>query len=229
MDTYRYDIHIHSAVSPCADNDMTPVTIVGTAMLSGLDFVAIADHNSIEHVPVALAAGKAYGIKVVPAIELQTREDIHIVCLFEKYEDLVAFTEKIPFSTRPNEEEFFGEQLIYDEDDEVIGKVERMLLDSADISSDDVPALIKEFNGVAIPAHIDREGNSMLSILGTITEGYPVVEFSTRAKPKMIEEWSKTHGVIIDSDAHTLASISTRGQIELEEYTVKCFLDHLRG
>ena len=69
----------------------------------------------------------------------------------------------------------------------------------------------------------------MLSILGTITEGYPVVEFSTRAKPEMIEEWSKTHGVIIDSDAHTLTSISTLGQIELEEYTVKCFLDHLRG
>ena len=229
MDTYRYDIHIHSAVSPCADNDMTPVTIVGSAMLSGLDFVAIADHNSIAHVPVALKAGKAYGIKVVPAIELQTREDIHIVCLFEKYDDLVGFVDRIPFSQRPNQEEFFGEQLIFDEDDEVIGKEDRMLLDSADISCDDVPALIREFNGVAIPAHIDREGNSMLSILGTIVDGFPVVEFSTRASQEMIEEWSKTHGIVIDSDAHTLASISTRGQIELEEYTVKCFLDHLRG
>lgn len=229
MDTFRYDVHIHSAVSPCADNDMTPVTIVGSAVLSGLDFVAIADHNSIAHVPVALKAGKAYGIKVIPAIELQTREDIHIVCLFEKYDDLVAFVDKIPFSQRPNEEEFFGEQLIYNEDDEVIGKETRMLLDSADISCDEVPALVKEYGGVAIPAHIDREGNSMLSILGTIVDGFPVVEFSTKAKPEMIDKWSKTHGVIIDSDAHTLYNISKIGQIELEEYTVKCFLDHLRG
>ncbi len=229
MDSYRYDIHIHSAVSPCAENDMTPVTIVGTAVLSGLDFVAIADHNSIAHVPVALKAGKAYGIKVVPAIELQTREDIHIVCLFEKYEDLSAFVERIPFSTRENEEEFFGEQLIYDEDDEIIGKEKRMLLDSADISCDDVPALVKEFGGVAIPAHIDREGNSMLAILGTIVDGFPIVEFSTKASQDMIDEWSKTHGVVIDSDAHTLESISTRGRIELEEYTVKSFIDRLRG
>jgi hypothetical protein len=208
---------------------MTPVNIVGSAVLGGLDFVAIADHNTIAHVPVALKAGKEYGIKVVPAIELQTREDVHVVCLFERYEDLVGFVERIPFSQRPNQEEFFGEQLIFDEDDEVVGKEERMLLDSADLSCNDVPMLIKEFNGVAIPAHIDREGNSMLSILGTIVEGFPVVEFSTRASQDMIEEWSKTHGIVIDSDAHTLESIATRGQIELEEYTVKSFLDHLRG
>ena len=69
---YRCDLHIHSALSPCAEKEMTPVTIVGQAALSGLDFVAIADHNAIGHVPLAVRAGEEFGVNVVPAVEVQT-------------------------------------------------------------------------------------------------------------------------------------------------------------
>ena len=79
---YRYDLHIHSALSPCAEEEMTPVTIVGQAALSGLDFVAIADHNAIGHVPLALRAGEEFGVRGVPAVEVQTSEDIHLLCMF---------------------------------------------------------------------------------------------------------------------------------------------------
>ena len=60
MGLYRYDLHIHSALSPCAEKDMTPVTIVGLAKANGLDFVAVSDHNSIKNVEVAIRAGEFY-------------------------------------------------------------------------------------------------------------------------------------------------------------------------
>lgn len=87
----KYDLHVHSALSPCADDDMTPATIVGYAKLSGLDAVAVSDHNAIGNVAVALAAGEAYGVCVVPAMELQTAEDIHVLCLFDTLAHLTAF------------------------------------------------------------------------------------------------------------------------------------------
>lgn len=228
MMKYLYDLHIHSALSPCAENDMTPVTIVGQAKLSGLDFVAIADHNAIGNVEVALAAGEAYGIAVVPAIELQTSEDIHILCLFERFGDLKAFFGEIKFSQLKNRKDIFGDQIIFDEDDNIVGEEERMLLASADISSEDVPALAERYGGVAVPAHIDREMNGMLAILGAVTEGYRTVEFSSQADGAFINEWSDNRKVIIDSDAHALDDISLKGEIELKEYSVKALLDALR-
>ena len=120
MGLYHYDLHIHSALSPCAENDMTPVTIVGLAKLNGLDFVAISDHNSIKNVEVAMAAGQFYGINVVPAMELQTNEDIHILCLFRNFEGLKSFYSEINFSTRLNKPKIFGEQRIIDEDDNIV-------------------------------------------------------------------------------------------------------------
>lgn len=206
---------------------MTPVTIVGTAKLLGLDFVAIADHNAIAHVPVALAAGEAYGVNVVPAIELQTEEDIHILCLFKTYEHLKSFFGEIEFSQRKNRADVFGRQLVFDEDDNVVAEEERMLLDSAKISSDDVPSLVAKYDGVAIPAHIDRDANSMLNILGAITDGYRTVELSTRADDEQIAKWSKTHTVIVDSDSHMLDTISAKGEIELDDGTVSAFVDRL--
>ena len=111
----------------------------------GLDFVAIADHNAIGHVPLALRAGEEFEINVVPAVEIQTREDIHLLCLFERYDDLEKFFSEIPFSERKNREELFGEQLYFDEDDNIIGKEDRMLLDSAAVSCDDVRELAESW------------------------------------------------------------------------------------
>ena len=114
---FKFDLHIHSALSPCAEKEMTPVTIVGSAALIGLDFVAIADHNAIGHVPVAMKAGDAFGVSVVPAVEVQTNEDIHLLCLFPTYGELEAFFRELPLSERKNRADLFGEQLYFDEDD----------------------------------------------------------------------------------------------------------------
>lgn len=66
-----------------------------------------------------------------------------------------------------------------------------MLLDSAAVSCDDVRELAESCGGVAIPAHIDRDANSMLRILGDVPEAYRVVELSTRATDDEREYWTQ--------------------------------------
>lgn len=227
---FRYDLHIHSALSPCAENEMTPVTVVGQAKLRGLHFVAVADHNAIGHVPLAMRAGDEFGILTVPAVEIQTNEDIHLLCLFRDYESLAAFFAEIPVSERRNRPDLFGEQLLLDEDDNVIGKEDRMLLDSAAVSSDEVFELAKKYGGAAVPAHIDRDANSMLNVLGAVPEKYAAVELSTRSTAEERAYWAERRLVLVDSDAHVLDDVSdgdAAGEIELGEYSVAALVERI--
>lgn len=213
----RYDLHIHSALSPCADDEMTPCNIAGFAALDGIDIIAVSDHNAIGNVKSVMAAGMAYGVTVVPAMELQTAEDIHILCLFPCYEDLEGFYNSIKFPFVENRPDIFGNQLLMDEDDCVVGTEQRLLLNSSLISSSEVKALADGFNGVAVPAHIDRDENGMIAILGAVTDEFTAVELSARASDSMFSQYmSKYSGkVLVDSDAHTLSDIRGKGIIDL--------------
>lgn len=224
----KYDLHIHSALSPCADDNMTPSNIVGFAKLQGLDAVAIADHNAIANVKVAMDVGDAFDVVVVPAMELQTAEDIHILCLFEKFEDLQSFYNSIHFADIQNRAEIFGEQLILDEDDNVLGQEQRMLLVASGVSVEEVVSLAKQHNGIAVAAHIDREENGMVAILGTVTEDFSVVEISATAT-KQIQCYTTGRKVITNSDAHTLEDIGVAdGELEVVERSAKGILQALR-
>lgn len=224
-----YDLHIHSALSPCADDQMTPANIVGWAKLGEIDAVAIADHNAIANVKVAMAIGDAYGVVVVPAMELQTAEDIHVLCLFDNFENLQGFYDSIDFADIQNREEIFGEQWIMDEDDNVIATEPRMLLVASGISVEDVTLLANEFDGIAIPAHIDREENGMVAILGTVTEDFCVVELSPTADEN-IKKHCQNRKVITDSDAHVLEDIGkAHGSLDVDELSAKGILKALRS
>ena len=56
-----YDLHLHSCLSPCADDDMTPYNIAGMAMLLGLQLLALTDHNSAKNCPAFFSACREYG------------------------------------------------------------------------------------------------------------------------------------------------------------------------
>lgn len=213
----RYDLHIHSALSPCADDDMTPSNIAGFAALEGIDIIAVSDHNAIGNVKSVMAAGEAYGVTVVPAIELQTVEDIHILCLFPTYEDLENFYGSVRFHFVENRPDIFGNQLLIDEDDNVTGTERRLLLNGSCVSSSDVKALADRFNGVAVPAHIDRDENGMIAILGTVTDEFTAVELSSRAPDEMYRDYFVRYSgrVLVDSDAHTLSDIRGKGVTDL--------------
>ena len=149
---------------------MTPANIVGMAALKELDLIAVTDHNSCKNCPAVLTLAEAYGLTALPGMELTTSEEVHVVCLFADLQDALAFDEyvyrhMIPF---PNNEKIFGKQQIMDVDENVIGTIPNLLINATDISFDDVYELVQTYNGIMIPAHIDKNANSLLANLGFI-------------------------------------------------------------
>ena len=176
MNRYYYDFHIHSCLSPCADNDMTPNNIAGMAALAGLNIVALTDHNSSRNCPAFFVAARKNGIIPVAGMELTTAEDIHVVCLFEQLEDALSFNDEVDGQRIliRNRSDIFGDQLITDENDEIVGREENLLTNATQIPIDALPALVRKYRGVCYPAHIDREANGIVSILGTFPEALDV-------------------------------------------------------
>lgn len=232
-----YDVHIHSCLSPCSDNTMTPNNIVNMSMLKELDIIAITDHNSIKNARVAMEVAKDKDIIVVPGMEVQTIEEVHVVCLFRNIESAIEFEKVIneKLIIIKNKKEKFGEQLIVDKDDKIIGEVENLLLSSVDITIDELIFLVNRYNGVIFPAHIDRSYASILTNLGFIPNEYNFryVEVSKGDTSKKIlanSDYINKYFILRNSDAHNLGAINEPlYSIELEEKSIDCFIDKLRG
>lgn len=241
MNKYYYDLHIHSCLSPCGDDDSTPNNIAGMATLCGLNIVALTDHNTCKNCPAFFAAAKKYGIIPIAGMELTTSEDIHVVCLFEELSDALSFDKfvennRIKVKNRPD---IFGEQLVLDENDEPICEIENLLINATSISIEDVTSVVSEYNGVCYPAHIDRDANGVIAILGTIPDcGFSFYELHDRKK---IREFSEKYGIpddrfIISSDAHYLTDMRDKEnyfEIDDEPYSSslirKRLFEFLRG
>lgn len=215
MNKYFYDLHIHSCLSPCADDDMTPNNIAGMAALNGLQIVALTDHNSCENCPPFLEACKRLGIIGIAGMELTTAEDIHLVCLFEELESAMAFSREIyghilPIDNRP---EIFGNQIVTDAADEPIKTEPRLLISATDLWMSDAIELAKKYGAHVRPAHIDRESNGIVSILGDVPVeyGFNFVEFNDRENAQRYYgnyESIKDAEMLVCSDAHHLWDIS---------------------
>ena len=124
-----YDLHLHSCLSPCGDNDMTPYNLVNMAKIFGYDIIALTDHNSCKNCESAMKIGERIGITVVPGMELCTSEEIHNVCLFPALHTAMEFSDYI-YSTLPpvkNKEKIFGEQLVMDCEDGILQREEILL------------------------------------------------------------------------------------------------------
>lgn len=224
---YLYDLHIHSALSPCADNSMTPVSIVAQASAIGLEIIAVTDHNSSRNVRSAVEVGEALDVLVVPGVEIQTNEDVHVVCYFPDCDALDAFMAEIPFTDLLNDAGVFGEQLVVNSDDEVTDTEKRLLLCGAEISETELYKLALRFGGVAVPAHVDREAYAMPAVLGGVPDYYKAVEFSAYGGGMPGFEDKVT---ITDSDAHYLEDIGRKPNfIELPERTAEALIRKLRG
>lgn len=215
MNRYFYDLHIHSCLSPCSDDDMTPNNIAGMAALKGLNIIALTDHNSCKNCPAFFEACKRQGIIAVAGMELSTAEDIHLVCLFPELDAAMAFDKEVEahLTKMDNRPEKFGNQLIMDGDDEVIGAEDKLLIMATDLWIDDAIDLVKKYGGFIRPAHIDREANGIVSILGNIPPeyGFSCFEFNSSENiPSYKERFSfiNDENVLVCSDAHHLWDIS---------------------
>ena len=215
MTRYYYDLHIHSCLSPCGDNDMTPNNIAGMAAIKGLNVLALTDHNSAKNCPAFFEACKRQGIIPIAGVELSTEEDIHLVCLFEELDDAMKFDVAIeehllPIKNRP---EIFGEQLILNGDDEPIGEVERLLISPTDLPIDEAVRFARSYGAHVHPAHIDRESNGILAVLGDIPReyGFKIFELRERENAEKISDTVEElngDNILVCSDAHQLWNIN---------------------
>lgn len=203
------DLHIHSCLSPCADDDMTPANICGMAHLKGLDAIAVTDHNSARNLPYVKEAADYYGLLLLPGMEITTREEVHLLGYFPTVEAAVAageiFSSHLP--PIPNRPEFFGRQLVTDTDDQVVAEETRMLIGATNLDLAECTEIIRSRGGVAVPAHINRGSNGLLVNLGMMPEEpeFPVVEVS----PGLPVDAGAVAGraVLHSSDAHQLGNI----------------------
>ena len=213
-----YDFHIHSCLSPCGDNDMTPNNIVNMAALSGLDTIAISDHNTIGNVKAAMEVGKSCGVNVIPGMEVETSEEVHILTLYPSLEAAEVVAKEV-YKRLPdikNKTEIFGEQIHMDCDDNIVGYEDKLLISPADISFDELYDLVKSVGGLFIPAHVDRHSYSVLTNLGFIPEEFDIkfIEVSTATTDlqSYLQARSdlKKYKVFRNSDAHYLENMSMK-------------------
>ena len=213
MSAYICDLHVHSCLSPCADNDNTPNNIAGMAFLNGVRVMALTDHNSCRNCPAFFEAARRYGLIPIPGMELTTSEDIHMVCLFPDLDDALAFGAEVDARRVriPNRKDIFGDQLIMNGEDVVTGEEPDYLTNATTISYDEAPVLAEQFHGVCYPAHIDRESNSVTAILGTVPEEpyFPTVEVHfARSIDEMKARYNLTgRRFVVSSDAHCLTDL----------------------
>ncbi len=232
-----YDLHIHSGLSPCAEPEMTPNNIVNMAVIKELDFIAICDHNAILNVSAALEVVNRDGlpIVVIPGIEVQTKEDVHLICLFRTYQQLRAFYEDIiPHLQKiPHNAKRFGDQMLFDAEDNWISSYDWSLYASIQLSVDDIVERVLQYEGDVIPAHVDRGSYSIVSNLGFISPDLPikVIEFSPEGSiTSMVNRHPalRKYKHIINSDAHELIQISEAiHTLEVSEKTVNAFFEAL--
>jgi PHP family Zn ribbon phosphoesterase len=214
------DLHIHSALSPCADEDMTPNNISNMAYLKGLNFIAVTDHNSMKNVIAVDRIASSLGVVLVPGMEIECREEVHLLCLFSELDTALQF-DKIVYDKIPdikNREKIFGTQSILNESDDIIGVETKLLLNAVDIGIDEVYKIVGNMGGVVIPSHIDRQSNSIISNLGSIPThlDFKFLEISkncseiTLSSLKKLEPNIDKYKYIRTSDAHNLGSILER-------------------
>lgn len=213
-----YDLHIHSALSPCGDADMTPNNIVGMASIKGLDVIAVTDHNTVGNVRAAMEVGRELGVTVIPGMEVETEEAVHVLTLYPSIEAAeyaaAEVYKKLPdIANRPD---IYGEQCYMDSEDNITGYEERLLISSTELSIEALFELVKTAGGLYIPAHVDKHSYSMLSNLGFMPEYMDIkyIELSKRVeseteylinKPEL-----RQYKIFRDSDAHYLGDISER-------------------
>lgn len=230
MNRYYYDFHLHSCLSPCADDDNTPSNIAGMGVVSGLNIMALTDHNTCKNCPAFFEAAKRNGIIPIAGMELTTSEDIHIIFLFEELENAMEFSREIEKRRIlfKNRVDVYGEQIIMDGEDNKIGVEENLLTPATTVSVDECPALAEKFGGICYPAHIDRQANGIIATLGTFPDikGFNCVEFHDKDK---IEEYREKYDLgnrlaLVCSDAHFLWDIRDKENyfdIDDEPYSSK--------
>ena len=212
-----YDFHMHSCLSPCAEDEMTPNNICNMAMIKGLDIIAVTDHNSTRQLRSVSIAARNIGLKMLYGMELESSEEVHVLGLFGELEKAESMQPWIDahMPVFPNRPDYFGNELLMDENDQVIGTEDRLLLVSLSADLNACVEAIHEHGGKAVLAHVLDRSNSVTNQLGFIPmdlayDGLEVKTQEQRQRVLKMHPWIKDDQVMwfVDSDAHRLIDIS---------------------
>lgn len=206
------DLHIHSCLSPCGDELMTPNNIVNMSLLKELDVIAVTDHNTAGNLPAVCKVAKEAGLAVLPGIEACSSEEVHTLCYFRTLDAAMDFSAMLyghlpPLSNQPD---FFGRQLFMDDQDEITGEEERLLIQALGLSLDELTQECIKAGGVVVPAHINRTSNSLLTSLGFVPPGAPFAALEVSRDLPIAPGAAKGYRVLHSSDAHQLENILER-------------------
>lgn len=209
MRKVRADLHLHTCLSPCADDRMQATAIVGQAKKKGLDMIGICDHNSAENAMALVKAGRREGLSVIIGMEITSSEEAHILGLFEEESALMGMQELV-YAHLPgkNYEDSFGPQTVIDEWDHVVGANHRLLIGATTLTVEHLVKAIHERSGLAIAAHVDRERFSLVGQLGFIPKALSLDAVEV-ARPSSKNNGYNNYPVITSSDAHFLQDIGT--------------------
>jgi PHP family Zn ribbon phosphoesterase len=225
----KADLHLHSVLSPCGDLLMTPAEIVKKAKKEGIEVLALTDHNSAENVEVFKYYCEKHNLKFIPAMETESKEEIHILCYFPDLSSLLKW-QQIVYDKLPeheNDEDFFGPQIKCNYNDDYQSKVKHLLAGAVDLSLEQCLAQIKKLGGVAVPSHLDRK-HSIISQLGFIPPelNLTTAEISKNSDPETIVKkfpYLKDLQFMQNSDSHYLKEIMAYQKLVLKNFSFSEF------
>jgi PHP family Zn ribbon phosphoesterase len=236
MKPYLAELHVHTVLSPCAEVEMIPPLIISEALERGIQLIAITDHNASANVQAVQKAAIQTGLTVLPGMEVQTQEEVHVLCLFDSLEQLAAWQALVDPHLPPleNDPEFFGEQFVVDDTGDFIRREERLLITSIDLSIEEVFFEVARLGGLAIPAHVDRKAFGLIANLGFVPPELPVeaLEISRRLSPEQARlalPQVRNYPLIRSGDAHRLDEILGANQFYLESPCVSEIRKALRN
>ena len=234
---FTADLHIHSCLSPCAEVDMTPRRIIAEAIRRGIDIIAISDHNSAENLEIALKIAEEKDVLVLPALEITSSEEAHLLALFGSVADALSM-QGIVYRNLPdgvNDEKFFGYQLIVNENDEILRFNRRLLINTVGLPLKGLIDTVHSLGGLAVASHIDREAFSVISQLGFIPGdmAFDALEISCGTGRERAEQAFRDYmriPWITSSDAHNLSDVGKKAtSFFLEEASFQEIAAAFRG
>ena len=228
---YQGDLHVHTVLSPCASYDMAPSFIVERARQQGLDLLAVTDHNSAENVAAVVEAARGSGLRVLPGMEVETREEVHVLTLFEEVEQVLRWQRVVyaHLPDLPNEESVFGVQVIVNAEDKPVRKEARRLLMATELSVQTVVEEVVRLGGICVAAHVDRPSYSLIQTLGFVPPDLDLAALELSRNVSAPEYASRmglsAYGIVQSSDAHNLDDL---GVVHTEFRVAAPTLDEIR-
>ena len=207
----KFDLHIHSALSPCASLEMSPAEIVRAAKAAGMGGIALTDHQSAKNAPAIAECARRENLACLFGLEVQTSEDVHTLAVFYTVAQALAMTDWVyeALPKRVNDPETFGDQPVLSWDDEIVEMEWRILATGCRRTIPETAARVRELGGLYIAAHIDRPNFSVLSGLGAIPENcFDAIELSRTADENAWAPKADGYAVIRSSDAHNPGDVA---------------------